>query len=185
MYDINFFSVYKKKQSKNNGYKIFALGFLSLFILVSILLIIGGSLYFASLENSINEKTAIINSEETKTKIAEANKIKIESALTTEYLSLLKSATDKLTQINTLNSALLDKVRNLTPANTRFTQADYTGRMINLGCVSTLVTDPMDMYHAFKSDKTFASVTLYNIDIAADGSVQFSIDCQLAGGEIK
>jgi hypothetical protein len=184
MYDINFFSVYKKKKAKNNGFKIFAIVFLGLFVLGNIIVIGAGLLVFSGLEASIKEKEAFINSAETKDKITEAARIKQEATLTNDYLALLKSSAAKLKQIDNLNTALLDKVRSLTPATTSFTVANYKENRINLECLSTLITDPMDMYHAFLGDPTFATVTLSGIDYSGS-AVQFNISCQLAGGVNK
>lgn len=184
MYDINFFSVYKKRKSKNNGFKTFAIIFLLVYVLANALMIGAYVLYTSGVQANINEMEAYINSEETKTKIIEAARIKQEATLTKEYLTLLQSSSDKLSQIKFLNTALLDKVRSLTPATTFFTSALYNGNILNLSCQSSLITDPMDMYHAFLNDPTFANVTLSSISIDAVGST-FSITCQITGGEDK
>jgi hypothetical protein len=185
LYDINFFSIYKKKKGKSNGLRIFIIVFAALFVLANVVL---AGVYFLvtnSLNANIQQLEDLINSPETKQKIEEANRIKLESTLTSEYLRLLQSSSAKLNQIDYLDTALLDRVRSLTPPATTFVFAEYNGFIVNLSCRSTLLTDPMDMYHAFRSDKTFASTTLTGITVDAQGNILFSIVCQLAGGEDK
>ncbi len=185
MYDINFFSAVKKKKSKNSGFKIFLVIFLSLFILGNALLV--GVYFFVTngIQTRIDDLDALINSDETKEKIEEAARIKQEATLTREYLELLQSSTHKLEIVDTFDTDLLNKVRSLTPPNTAFAFAEYTGTLVNLECHSNLVTDPMDMYHAFLNDPAFATVSLSGINIDAQENVLFSIICQLAGGEAE
>ncbi|HBP38501.1 MAG TPA: hypothetical protein DD640_07135 [Clostridiales bacterium] len=185
MYDINFFSVYKKKKGKSSGVKIFLIIFISLFVLGNILLAGGAYLYFTSMKASIAEKQAYIDSQEVKDKIAEAARIKREATLSNEYLKLLQSATNKIHQMDIVNSRLLTQIREMTPANTQYTFSEYDGILINLECVSWTITDPMDMYHTFLENPMFATVTLTGINVLADGQISFSIICQLAGGESK
>ena len=185
MHDINFFSVYKKKKTKSNGLKTFIIVLLGLFIIGNLLLF---GLYYVStrsLKASITALEATINAPETKVKIAAAERIKQEAALTAEYLNLLKSSSAKLDQIDYIDTALLNKVQSLTPATTYFSAAKYYENMLSLNCNSILVTDPMDMYHAFLNDSVFTSVTLSAINIDAGGNTTFSLTCQLAGGGNK
>jgi hypothetical protein len=185
MYDINFFSVYKKKKNKNSALKIFIAVFLLLFVLGNALLIGGGLMLFSRLEASIAEKDAYLKSKEVQDKIIEAERIKQEAALSNEYLSLLQSATAKLQKTNTLNTALLDQIRAMTPVGTQFTSSEYKGTVINLHCLSWTLTDPMDMYHAFLANPLFAKVTLSSVSIREDGQIGFGIICQLLGGGDK
>ena len=185
MHDINFFSIYKKKKGKSNGLKIFLIVFLALFVAVNVVLTAGYLLATNSLKANIQTLEDLINSPETRQKIEEAARIKLEASLTSEYLRLLQSSSQKLGQIDYLDTALLDKVRSLTPPGTTFLFAEYNGFIVILSCRSSLVTDPMDMYHAFRSDPTFATTTLTGITVDAQGNVLFSIVCQMAGGEAK
>lgn len=185
MYDINFFSVYRKKRSKSKGLKIFIIVFIALFILVNVLLVGGGLYLFSTLEHRIADKQAEIDSEATKAKIAEGTKIKTQAALSSEYLKILTEADGKINQLDKFDSQLLDKVRALTPDTTQFTFTEYNGVTINLECTSTIITDPMDMYHAFLKDPAFATVTLSGISVMAEGQITFNVISQLAGGEQK
>lgn len=183
MYDINYFSIYKKRKSKNNGLKFFIIVFAALFILGNAGLFGAYILMTNRIQARISEIEAKIQSEETQQMIAEAARIRQEAALTNEYLELLKSSTSKLNLIDYLDTALIDKVRSLTPPTTFFTFAEYNGYRVNLACRSTVITDPMDMYHAFKNDPAFVSVTLTGITVDAQGNVLFSIISLLAGGD--
>lgn len=183
MYDINFFSVYKKKRSKSNGLKIFIIIFCCLFVVANALLIGGGLYLFSQIEHRIADKQAEIDSEATKIKVQEATKIRTQTLLSSEYLKILTDADGKINQLKTFDSKLLDKVRGLTPATTKFTFTEYNGVNINLECFSGVITDPMDMYHAFLKDPAFATVTLSGITVLAGGEITFNVICQLAGGE--
>ena len=183
MYDINYFSIYRKKRGKRSGFKIFLIIFALLFILGNAALVFGYYQISNAAQARIDRLEAEIRAEAMQQKIAEAARIRQESVLTGEYLKLLKSSTDKLGQLDYLDTALIDKVRALTPATTYFTFAEYNGYRVTLDCVSTQTTDPMDMYHAFLEDRTFVHVTLTGITVNAQGHAQFSIICLLAGGD--
>ena len=150
MHDINFFSVYKRKKGKSNGIKIFIAVFLALLLLGNGVLIGGYLVVTANMQNSIDDLKAKIDSEETRQMIAEANLVRQEAILTSEYLNILKSSTLKLDRMDTMKTSLLDKIRALTPATTVFDRADFHGLNIGIECRSSLVTDPMDMYRAFQ-----------------------------------
>lgn len=184
MYDINFFSVFKKKKSSSNGFKIFLIVFLGLFVLANASIIGYGLLQFNKLESSIDAKQAQVDSPETKDKIAEAARIKQEYALTSEYLTLLQGASSKLIKMDLIGTDLLDTIREMTPPTTQFIFTEYNGINIDLECVTPLLTDPMDMYHTFLENPIFATVTLSSID-NQEGLVSFTLNCQLAGGDIK
>jgi hypothetical protein len=185
MYDINFFAVYKKKKAKGGGVRVFIIVFLLLYVVANALLIGYGLLTMNNLKASIAEKDAMINSQETKDKIAEASKIKKQATLTAEYLTLLQRSSNKLYQMDLLDSALLDEIRKMTPPTTWFSFTEYNGILVNLECVSSSLTDPMDMYHSFLENKIFATVTLSGITVMDRGDVHFTLICQLAGGESK
>ncbi|HAL73926.1 MAG TPA: hypothetical protein DCM45_02390, partial [Clostridiales bacterium] len=70
MYDINYFSIYKKKKGKSKGLRVFIIVFAILLIVFNAVIIGGGLFYINMLEKGIAEKQAFINSEETKDKIA-------------------------------------------------------------------------------------------------------------------
>jgi hypothetical protein len=185
MYDINFFSVYKRKKSKGGKFKTFIIIFLALYIVLNALLVGYGLMTFKSLEKNIADKESWLNSDDTKKKIADAAQIKKEASLSSEYLALLQRSTIKLDQLNVINTDLFNEIRKMTPPTTFYISAEYKGISINLDCASTTVTDPIDMFHAFLSNPIFATVKLNNINVMADGTVQFSLDCQLAGGDKK
>ncbi len=183
MYDINFFSVYKKRKSKNIGFKKFAIGFIFFFVVANLALVGYALWQFNLLETSIAEKEAFINNPDTQAKMTDAEAVNTKVNLTKQYKLLLESASAKLKMMDYLDTALLDKVRSLTPLATSFTFAEYNGTLVNLECLSSQITDPMDMYHAFLNDPTFASVTLSGINVTNEGNVVFSIICHLAGGD--
>lgn len=183
MYDINFFAVYKKKRSKSNGLKIFVIVFLSLFIIGNIILVGGGLYLFSQFEKNIEDKQAEIESPATQTKIKEANKIKTQTLLSNEYLKLLQRCSDKIKLMDLTDTALLNKIQSLTPATTHYTFTEYSGVLVILECQTTVMTDPMDMYHAFLNDKQFASVSLSGITTSAEQSYVFTLTCQLNGGD--
>jgi hypothetical protein len=185
MFDINFFSVYKRKKSKGGKFKVFIIVFLTIYILGNALLIGYGLMKFNTLENNIADQESWINSDAIKQKVAEAAQIKKEASLSSEYLTLLQRSTIKLDQMNVINSALFKEIQGMTPTTTFFVSVEYNGILVNLDCASITVTDPIDMFHAFLSNPIFATVKLNNINVMADGSVQFSLNCQLAGGENK
>jgi hypothetical protein len=185
VFDINFFSIYRKKKKKSNGFKIFLIVFLGLFLIGNALLIGFGLMLFGSLEESIAAKQAQIDSPETKAKIAAAERIKKEAVLTNEYLTLLQRASQKLGQMNRIDTTLLDEIREMTPPDTYYAFTEYNGITVNLECVSSQITDPMDMYHAFRENPIFATVILSGINVLASGEVSFSLICQLAGGASK
>ncbi len=184
MYDINFFSIYKKRRAKNNGFRIFVLVFLALFVLVNALLIGGGLLLFNKMEQSINEKTEYINSSDTKAKIDAAAKTKSEAELTAKYLTLLQAASDKYNQLDIVDSALLNDLRKLTPMTTAFTASSLIGNSLDLQCQSSNNTDPLDMYHALLGSPLFTNVILGQLNTdAANGVTSFTISLQIVGGE--
>jgi hypothetical protein len=185
MYDINFFSVYKKKKAKGSGLKTFLIVFLGLFVLMNILLLGLYLLTTNGMEKDIAANQAKINDPKTKEKIAEAFRINQEYTLTDEYLKLLQNASSKLSKMDLIDKPLLDEIRAMTPTLTHFKFTEYDGINVTLDCVSSSMTDPMDMYHAFVNNPIFASVTLSGINAQSDGTISFGLTCQLAGGDQK
>lgn len=165
MYDMNFFSVYKKRQAKSNSLKIFLISLLAVVVLLNAVLIGGGLMIFGQVENNIQSLQSYISDEATQKSIKEAEKIKQQADLTLQYLNLLTTVDGKLDQLDFIDTALLDQIRQLTPANTVFTSAQIIGLNINLTCESSDPTGPMDMYHAFKSSPLFANVVMANITV--------------------
>jgi Tfp pilus assembly protein PilN len=186
MHDMNFFSVHKRSRSKNSSFKIFLIIFLAVVVLFNAALLFGGHTIFNDLKAEIQSMRDYINNPDTQDAIREAEQIKQEAELTTQYLNLLEAVDGKLDQLDFIDVTLLDRIRVLTPENTVFTGAQISGININLNCESKEATGPMDMYHAFRNSRYFTNVTLTGITIGEENTV-FTINCLVKseGGEPK
>lgn len=183
MYDINFFSVFKKKKSKNNGFKVFAIIAIALLIIFNVAVIGGGLFVTNNIKNSIAEKEAYIKSEDTVAKIAAANKVRKEADLTTNYLEALKLAATGFEQINRVNTALMSEIRKMTPVTTVISSSLVEENLVTLNCVSANTSDPIDMYHAILTNKLFANVSFSGfLTDPASGISSFTIAFQVLGG---
>lgn len=184
MYDMNFFSVHKRSRSKNSSFKIFLIIFLAVVVLFNAALFLGGYSIFNDLKTEIQSMRDYINDPATQDAIREAEQIKQEAELTTQYLNLLEAVDGKLDQLDFIDTDLLDRIRALTPDNTVFTSAQINGINISLNCESTEPTGAMDMYHAFLRSPQMTNVILSAISINEDLST-FSITCEVKteGGE--
>lgn len=182
MYDMNFFSVYKKRRAKSKGLKIFLAVLIIVLLLVNAGIIGGGLWLFNTLEDEIQEKEDWINDPATKEAIAEAEKLNEEVRLTGEYSDLLVGANQELMMMDVISSDLFDKIRELTPLGTKFTSASYSNNSINLSCISSVLTDAMDMYSACKRSNLFSQVNMSGFSVDQNGGVSFSISLLLKGG---
>lgn len=183
MYDINFFSVYKKKRGKNNGLKVFIAVFVIILLVFNVAIIGGGLLFTNSLKARIADKQAYINSDVTKEKIAAANKVRQEADLTGNYLKALKQAASGFEQIDLINTALLTEIRKLTPTTTVISSSLIEGNVVTLNCISANTSDPIDMYHAMLLNPNFANVTFSGfMTDPTTGVSGFMIAFQVTGG---
>lgn len=165
MYDMNFFSVYKKRRAKSKGLKIFLAVFIVVLLLVNAGIIGGGLWLFNNMEEEIQEKEDWINDPATKEAIAEAARVREKEGITSEYLELLNDITYRFNRINVIDTQLLNEIRQLTPPDTLFNSIDYSGINVSINCISDIITDPMDMYHAFLDSHRFVSVSLSGINV--------------------
>ena len=183
MYDINYFSIYKKKKGKSKGLRVFIIVFAILLIVFNAVIIGGGLFYINMLEKGIAEKQAFINSEETKDKIAQANKVRKEADLTKEYLDALKLASAGFEKIDLVDTNLLTEIRKMTPLTTVISSSLISDNSISLTCISSNSNDPIDMFHAILNNKNFANITFngYTTD-PITGVTNFMIAFQVTGG---
>ena len=185
MYDMNFFSSYKRKQTKNSTFTVFLIILVSVFLLLNGALLGGRKLIFDRINNDIETKQAYIVDPATQQQIVEANKTKQQADISSNYLLLLQSISTKLGQMNRTNTGLIDQILLMTPATTSYSFFEINGINIMIECQSSVVEDPIDMYHAFLSNGLFASVSLSGITQTADGLVTFTVICKLAGGSVS
>ena len=163
MYDMNFFSATKNKKSGNRSFLTFLIILLVVFIVLNGLMIGAAYFKFGEIERDIESKAAFLTDPATQQKVADANKARVDVDLTNQYLAILKQADNKLNQITLINTALIDHIRKLTPATTQITTSSISGNIINLTCISTIDTDPLDMYHAFLHDERFITASLSTV----------------------
>lgn len=183
MYDINFFRSHKKRKSKSNGFVVFAVVLLLILLVFNAIVLGGGYLLTNDLVKDIATHRAFIESDDTKTKLAEATRLRQEVDLTGDYLQALTAAGDGFDRINLVDTSLMAQIRAMTPVTTFIESSQVDGNTIQLSCVSTNSNDPIDMYRALVSNQRFAGVTFggFIIDPETDHSI-FSIGFQVAGG---
>ena len=170
MYDMNFFSVYKRSKSKNRPLFLFMIILVVLVVLINGLLI-GGRLYlFGEMQDEIQSMNDYINNPATKEAMEDASRIKNEAELTSKYLSLLQAADSKLERMDFIDSGLLKAISLLTPDHIVFRSAQINGRAVILTCESATPTGPMDMYHAYIASPLFSQVVMSGIAISDTGS---------------
>jgi len=182
MYDMNFFSVYKRSKSKNGPFILFLLILLVLVVLLNGLLIGGRIFIFGGIRDEIQSMRDYINNPATKEAMEEASRIKSEADLTNQYLSLLQSVDGKLDRMDLIDSSLLKEISLLTPEDIMFRSAQLNGSTTVLICESVTPTSPMDMYHAFNESPLFADVVMSGISITDTGSA-FSLSFIVRGEE--
>jgi len=183
MYDINFFSIYKKKKSKSKGLRVFIIVFVVLLLIFNVVVIGGGLFYINTLEKSIAEKQAYINAEDTKEKIAQANLLRKEANLTRDYLAALNLAVDGFDKIDIIDTNLLNEIRKMTPVTTLINSSMIVDNVVTLNCTSNNTHDPIDMYHALLNNPNFANVTFSGFLADPETRVSaFMIAFQVTGG---
>lgn len=170
MYDMNFFSVYRRSKSKNRPFFLFLTILVVLVVLINALLIGARFYIFGDIQNEIQAMNDYINNPATKLAMEEAAKIKNEAELTSKYLSLLQSADSKLDRMDLIDSPLLKEISLLTPVDVVFRSAQINGNAVILTCEAVAPTDPMDMYHAFIASPLFSQVVMSGIAISDTGS---------------
>lgn len=170
MYDMNFFSVYKKRRAKSKGLKIFLAVFIVLLLLVNAGIIGGGLWLFNNMEEEIQEKEDWINDPATKEAIAEAARVREEASLVKEYHTLIKDAEQTIEKMKQIDSGLFDDIRGITPVGVSFHNMQISGRYINLTCTAVSMNDVLDMYHAFIEDVQFVNVSISSVSISEDNS---------------
>lgn len=175
MNDLNFFSVLKKQKQKNQSIRIIALAVLALLVVVNLVAVGLGMIAFGRLNDQISRNRAFINSADTKARVSEVQTLNKEATLAEDYLKLLKTVAGKISKTDRIKLELIDHVRSLAPDTTRFRRAEYDDIYINLECYSTVMTDPMSIYHRLSEDPRFAFVSMKEIGIAEDGVVTFAI----------
>lgn len=184
MRDLNFFSVYKKRNTKNQGGKIFIIVLAIVVLVFNIMLIGGGYIIFKELEQKIDEKNVFINSEETKTAIRLAEITKSKLGLTNEYLALIQNANISIEQVKILDSSLLTDIQSLIPITTSVLSMSIKDNTVVMDFLSTVNTDPMDLYHIMLNDKRYANIILSSIELdPVEGTAAFSLLFQVVGGE--
>lgn len=170
MYDMNFFSSAKKSKSGNNSFIIFLIVVFVIVVLVNAGLIGGGLYVFRNLEQEIQKLEKYINDPDTQQSIKEAERIKQEVDLSSQYLILLNSVDGKLDLLDFIDTNLINELRRLTPDNAFYTAVQINGVDFNLVCESNDPTVAMDMYHAFKNSPLLANVNISGISVSEDVS---------------
>ena len=182
MYDMNFFSVYKKRRAKNKGLMIFVIVVLTVLLVLNGLLIGGSMWLFGELESDIQAKRDWINDPATREAINEAARLREEVDVLQEYYALLTTVGDNLEFMDVIDSQLLDEVRARTPETVYFESMNITGRQVTIQCHAETVLDAMDMHHAFVESDLFFNVMLSGISISDnDQQPVFSISFSVQG----
>lgn len=176
MRDMNFFSVYKKRRAKRKGLRIFLIVFIVLLLLINGAIIGGGLWYFNELEKEIENKRAWINDPATVEAIAEANIIRSEADIISDYAELIQNAGDNIMHMKQINSDLLDGIRQLTPTSVYFQSLQVSGRQINIICNADEITGALDMYNALIESENFINVSISPVTVDQEsGRVNFNI----------
>lgn len=177
MFDMNFFSVYKKRRAKSKGLVVFLVVFIVFLIMLNGLLIGGGLYLFGQIEQEIADKEAWINDPATREKIQEAAQIRQEADLVEEYYTLIQTVGDNMVMLKHVDSALFDDIRQLTPVDVEFMNMMISGRQLNITCIADSVESAMDMYHAFSINERFVNVMVSNITVDQENEkASFSIN---------
>ncbi|MDW7656056.1 MAG: hypothetical protein SCM11_02650 [Bacillota bacterium] len=163
MHDMNFFSTLKRRRSGNKTFTTFIVLLLVVFVILNGLMIGAAYLKFTDINRDIESKQAYLDDPNTQEKVTEANKARADVDLTSQYLSILQQADSKLRQITLIDTELIDHIRSLTPTTTKINASFISGMVVNLSCVATVDTDPLDMYHAFLHDDRFIQATLSTV----------------------
>lgn len=182
MYDLNFFSIYKKRKSKSKGLKIFIIVFVGILILANALIFFGRYWLTNSMQNEINTKESQLKSQEILDKVTEAERITKQAALVKEYLKVITEVNTNLKTNDYINRALFEHIQSLIPLTSSIKSMAIEDVSVRMSITSTNEYDSMDIYHILNNDPMFHTVTLSNVVIGENGTYTFDVSFILVIG---
>jgi len=183
MYDINYFTLIKRQKEKNKMARVVITSMVVLIVVLNVVILSIGFVVFNKLENHIKNNQAYLDSPVTKAKVRDVAIMNKELTIAKEYLSTLMDASSRIKTASQINVNLIDHIRSLTPASTRFVTANYNELTITLSCFSTEPTDPMNFYNKLLGDERFSNVIMPGFTISESNIVTYSVELTLKGGE--
>lgn len=148
MYDVNFFSVLKRQKQKNKNVRIIFIGFLVFLLAINAALLTFGYLAKTKLENHIKQNQQYIDSPSTKAKVRDAAILDKELGIAESYLATIKLAAEGIEKTSLIKLEIVDHIRSLTPVTTKYESVIFMENKVELNCVSSITTDPIQFYNS-------------------------------------
>jgi Tfp pilus assembly protein PilN len=181
MRDINFFSQYRTSKAKTTDVTLIAL---LVVVLVGAGIFFGSRLVNARLD-AIHAETKqyldYLSSPDTKDQQAKLVRTKAQALLLEQYLSELDIAAADIETAKIVGVELLQSIESRVPAATQVIAISLTQGSVALDCLSSVYTDPVDMFHALKADPHFIDVQMAGITTDETGHYSFTFTCTLKG----
>ncbi len=181
MRDINFFSQYQTARAKTTDVALIAL---------LVVLLIGAGIFFGirlvngrldAIRAETKQYLDYLSSPDTKDQQAKLVRTKAQALLLEQYLKELDIAAADIETAKIVGVELLQSIESRIPAATRLIAISLTQGSVSLDCLSTVYTDPVDMFHALKSDPHFIDVQMAGITADEIGNYSFTFTCTLKG----